>query len=158
MISEKNIVHKIYHVIFLILYCLLILSSILYNSAKLVSLRCIGWITLIFGIVVLLGSIQSRKKAHFEETLVESGIYAIVRHPEFLVHILIILSLILITQQVVNLVIGAILILLLYFAMIEEEKRNIDKFGDTYRSYMQRVPRINLLVGIKRMHNKKRLK
>jgi len=113
---------------------------------------------LIFGIVVLLGSIQSRKKAHFEETLVESGIYAIVRHPEFLVHILIILSLILITQQVVNLVIGAILILLLYFAMIEEEKRNIDKFGDTYRSYMQRVPRINLLVGIKRMHNKKRLK
>ena len=40
--------------------------------------------------------------------------------------------------------------------MIEEEKRNIEKFGDAYRDYMKRVPRINLLVGIMRqIHSKK---
>jgi len=32
--------------------------------------------------------------------------------------------------------------------MIEEEKRNIEKFGDAYRDYMKRVPRINLIAGI----------
>lgn len=37
--------------------------------------------------------------------------------------------------------------------MIEEEKRNIEKFGEGYKDYIQRVPRINLLVGIiKQMH------
>lgn len=32
--------------------------------------------------------------------------------------------------------------------MVEEEKRDIEKFGDAYKDYMQRVPRINLLAGI----------
>jgi hypothetical protein len=40
--------------------------------------------------------------------------------------------------------------------MIEEEKRNMEKFGDAYKDYMKRVPRINLLTGITRqMHRKK---
>jgi len=40
--------------------------------------------------------------------------------------------------------------------MIEERKRNIEKFGDAYRDCVQRVPRINLLTGIiKQMHIKK---
>jgi len=52
------------------------------------------------------------------------------------------------------------MIVLLYFAMIEEEKRNIEKFGVSYRDYMERVPRINSLTGIirqmrRRKENKK---
>ena len=49
-------------------------------------------------------------------------------------------------------VIGAILIILLWFAVIEEEKRNIEKFGDAYRDYMKRVPRINPIAGIVRKY------
>jgi protein-S-isoprenylcysteine O-methyltransferase Ste14 len=122
----------------------------------------LGWITLAFGIVLLLWSSQSRKKGHIseiktisKETLVESGMYAFVRHPEFLGHILIISALVLIAQHWVSLIIGAMLVVLLYLAMIEEEKRNIEKFGDRYRDYMQKVPRINLLTGIiRQMHSK----
>ena len=78
------------------------------------------------GIIILLSSVQSRKQAMkngiSKESLVENGLYAFIRHPEFLGHILIILSLVLISQHPFNILIGAILILLLYFAMCEEEK------------------------------------
>lgn len=159
--------HLIGHITYIALYCLLILfSALFYNSANLVTLLHTGWITLIFGITILLNSSQSRKKGRVsenedQEILVESGMYALVRHPEFLGHLLIISSLVLIAQHIFSLIIEAILIFLLYFAMIEEEKQNIEKFGEAYRDYMQRVPRINLFAGIVRqihikMKSKKR--
>ncbi|OFV67902.1 MAG: hypothetical protein SCAL_001277 [Candidatus Syntrophoarchaeum caldarius] len=42
--------------------------------------------------------------------------------------------------------------------MIEEERGNIEKFGDAYRDYMKRVPRINLIAGIIRQIHSKREK
>jgi len=143
-----------------------IFSILFYNSINLAALLYVGWITLVFGIIIVLSSSQSRKKSRVpengisKETFVESGLYSFVRHPEFLGHILIIFSLIFIAQHLLNLVIGAVMIVLLYFAMIEEEKRNIEKFGVSYRDYMERVPRINSLTGIirqmrRRKENKK---
>jgi protein-S-isoprenylcysteine O-methyltransferase Ste14 len=113
---------------------------------------------------MLLLASQSRRKGHTternsvsKETLVESGMYAFVRHPEFLGQVLIIFALIFISQHWSGIVIGAMLIILLYFAMTEEEKRNMEKFGDAYRRYMQKVPRINLIAGItKQIHYKKK--
>lgn len=163
MSNEKSIVHLIGHVIYIALYGLLIVFSVLfYNSAHLVALLYVGWIALAFGIAFLLWSSQSRKKGRAsrekssEETLIESGLYACVRHPEFLGHILIIFALALIAQHWISLIIGAMLIVLLFFSMMEEEKRNIEKFGDGYRDYLKRVPRINLFTGIiKRVLSKK---
>ncbi len=82
------------------------------------------------------------------KVFVESGPYALVRHPEFLGHILIISALILMTQHWISLVMGLMLIGLLSLAMMMEERENIEKFGDAYRDYMERVPRINLPAGI----------
>ena len=97
----------------------------------------------------MLWSSKSRKKGHEEDIgPVERGMYAFVRHPEFLGHILIIFALVIISQHWISFIVGAILIVLLYLAMIEEEKRNIEKFGDAYRYYMKRAPRINLIAGI----------
>jgi len=103
-------------------------------------------VTITLGVVFVSWSSKSRKKGD----LVESGIYAFVRHPEFLGHMLIIFALVIISQHWISLIIGVILIILLCFAMIEEEKRNIEKFGEAYKDYMKRVPRINLLLGIMR--------
>ena len=140
---------------YIILYLLLITFSILfYDSANLMILLYLGYIILLSGIIILLSSVQSRKQAMkngiSKESLVENGLYAFIRHPEFLGHILIILSLVLISQHPFNILIGAILILLLYFAMCKEEERNIEKFGIAYKDYMKRVPRINLLLGFYR--------
>ncbi|MFZ5933089.1 MAG: methyltransferase family protein [Patescibacteria group bacterium] len=160
----KSVIHIAGHIAYIVLYGLLIVFCILfYNWANLGILLYLGWITLAFGIVFLLWSSQSRKKGYAsgekgisKETLVESGMYAFVRHPEFLGHILIIFALVLIAQHWVSLIIGAMLIILLCLAMIEEEKRDIEKFGDAYKDYMKRVPRINFLAGvIRKMHFKK---
>ena len=136
----------------------MIISTIfLYNSANLAKLVYAGWITLVFGIIFLLCSSKSRKKGHAEGIgLVESGMYAFVHHPEFLGHILIISALVIISQHWISVIAGAILIILLCLAMIEEEKRNMEKFGDAYRDYMKKVPRINLIAGIIKQIHKKR--
>jgi protein-S-isoprenylcysteine O-methyltransferase Ste14 len=101
MPQMKNIIHIIGHIIYVALYGLLIVFSILfYNSANLVAPLYAGWITLIFGIIIFLWSSQSRKKGRIgisKETFVEGGMYAFVRHPEFLGHILIIFALVLST-------------------------------------------------------------
>ena len=159
---KKSTGHLIGHIAYIGLYGVLIISTIfLYNSANLAKLLYVGWVTLAFGIIFLFWSSKSRKKGHVEEdisreSLVESGMYAFVRHPEFLGHILIIFALVIISQHWISLIVGAILIVLLCLAMIEEEKRNIEKFGDAYREYMKRVPRINLIAGIiKQIHSKR---
>ena len=152
--ENKNFGHLIAHIVYIALYGILIISSIaLYNSANLKVLLYLGWITLALGFVFILGASQARKKEHIEkdigkESLVESGMYAFVRHPGFLGHVLVISALTLISQYWISLIIGIILIGLLYLAMIEEEKRNIEKFGSAYRDYIEKVPRINLLIGI----------
>ena len=158
MPHEKSVIHVTGHIAYILLYGLLIVFCFLfYNWANLEILLYLGWVTFAFGIVFLLWSSQSRKKGHVsgekgisKETLVESGMYAFVRHPEFLGHILIIFALILIAQHWVSLIVGAMLIILLCLAMIEEEKRDIEKFGDAYKDYMKRVPRMNLLAGVRR--------
>ena len=69
---------------------------------------------------------------------------------------LIIFSLILLSQHPISLIIGVMLITLLYLAMLDEERRNVEKFGDAYIDYMKRVPRVNLLAGfIKRIYRRK---
>lgn len=162
MPRNESIYHILGHIAYIIMYCLMILFSILfYNSVNSIILLYIGWFTLVFGLIIVLYSSQLRQKARIQEnkvvreTFVENGLYSLVRHPEFLGHILIFLALIFIAQHILNLVIGIILIVLLYFAMIDEEKKNIEKFGNTYKDYMHRVPRVNLLIGIIRLIHKK---
>ena len=156
---KKSIGHLVAHIAYIGLYGVMIISTIfLYNSANLAKLVYAGWIIMAFGIIFLLWSSKSREKGHAEGIgFVERGMYAFVRHPEFLGHILIISALVIISQRWFNFIVGAILIVLLCLAMIEEEKRNIEKFGDAYRDYMKRVPRINLIAGIiRQIHKKKR--
>jgi len=150
--------HLFGHIAYIGLYGMLIISTIVhYNFADLAELLYAGWIIMAFGIIFLLCSSKSRKKGHEEGIgLVESGMYAFVRHPEFLGHILIIFALVIISQHWFNFIVGAILIVLLCLAMIEEEKRNIEKFGNAYRDYMKKVPRINLIAGIIRQINRRK--
>ena len=149
--------HLVGHIAYIGLYGMLIISTIIhYNSADLAELYA-GWIIMAFGIIFLLCSSKSREKEHAEGIgLVERGMYAFVRHPEFLGHILIIFALVIISQHWINFIVGAILIVLLCLAMIEEEKRNIEKFGNAYRDYMKKVPRINLIAGIIKQINRRK--
>jgi protein-S-isoprenylcysteine O-methyltransferase Ste14 len=156
MLRGKDVIDKAGHAAFVILYGLLIIFFILfYNSANLEVPLYLGWGILIVGIMFLFlasrsrrKGLKSKKEGESKGVLIESGMYAFVRHPEFLGHMLIFVALVLIAQHWAGIVIGVTLVVLLYLAMLEEEKGNVEKFGDAYEDYMRRVPRINLVAGI----------
>ena len=151
---RKPGVHLIGHAVYIVLYGLqIVLSIFFYRSGPINVLIYAGWCILIFGVFMVSWSIISRKR---EIGFVSNGIYAFVRHPEFLGHMLIISSLALLTQHLFSFIVGGVLIFLLYLAMVEEEKENLEKFGDSYREYMQRVPGGNPIPGALRMCAKKR--
>jgi len=151
---RKPGVHLIGHTVYIVLYGLqIVLSIFFYRSGPINVLIYAGWCILIFGVFMVSWSIISRKR---EIGFVSNGIYAFVRHPEFLGHMLIISSLALLTQHLFSFIVGGVLIFLLYLAMVEEEKKNLEKFGDSYREYMRGVPRVNLILGVLRICVKRR--
>jgi protein-S-isoprenylcysteine O-methyltransferase Ste14 len=107
----------------------------------------------IFGILPI---IEFRRKGKVAEGasymkttfLVTSGIYSIVRHPQYLAGIFISLALVCMSQFW-----GAILLLVpvIFLTYIDSRKANanlIRKFGDQYMEYMSKVPGLNPIVGI----------
>ncbi|WP_287588499.1 isoprenylcysteine carboxylmethyltransferase family protein [Candidatus Borrarchaeum sp.] len=108
----------------------------------------VGWIFIAVSITLISLSYYSiffRKL----NVLIDSGIYAIVRHPMYLGWILgIFVATIFLYQHWIFVIIGIPGIASLYLISRQEEQRNIGRFGDDYKHYMQKVPRMNLVVGI----------
>jgi protein-S-isoprenylcysteine O-methyltransferase Ste14 len=80
--------------------------------------------------------------------LVDRGIYGIVRHPQYLAGILISIALPLITLHWAVIVLGLVTAIIDYLDTYDEEKKCIEKFGEAYREYTKKVPRMNFLLGI----------
>lgn len=79
--------------------------------------------------------------------LVDTGLYAIVRHPQFVAWPLMSVALALVSQHPVVIAMGAVAFVSACVDFGEIEARNIDKFGDEYRRYMERVPGWNFVAG-----------
>ena len=132
----------------------------LYNWAGLDVLAYIGWavwvLSLILGWMPIFifrrkGGVQKGEGYIQTTVLVDTGLYAVVRHPQYIAMILLSLALILISQHWLVVVIGVVAMMSVYLAMREEDGRLIEKFGDDYKRYMQSVPRMNFLVGFIRL-------
>jgi protein-S-isoprenylcysteine O-methyltransferase Ste14 len=111
----------------------------------------VGWIFWAVGVVFV---ILPYYYIYFRRVrvLVDNGIYAVVRHPLYLGWILsIFVATIFFYQHWLFVVIGALGMVSVYLISRQEEYHNIEKFGDAYRDYMKRVPRMNFLTGIVRM-------
>jgi len=125
-----------------------------------------GWLVGLTGLVFfILGSYELQKmgksaegKSFLLTTLViDSGIYAIVRHPEYLGSMMLVFGSILISQNWFTLVLGLLLLLWFFvYVLPEEDGHLIEKFGDDYKRYMQKMPRMNLLLGVIRLLRRKR--
>ena len=84
--------------------------------------------------------------------LVEDGIYAVVRHPQSgVAGILLCLAVALIVQHWLVAMLGLAAMGLFYLDTFKLDRTCIEKFGDAYQRYMQRVPRVNFLAGIVRL-------
>jgi len=136
----------------------IILAVVLYNPDGVVWLINLGWIVLmvsaVFGWLPIItfrrkGKVEGRSYIH-TTVLVDSGVYSIVRHPQYLAGILINVALPMIAQHWLVIVPGVVAGVVNYLGTFDEEERCIEKFGDAYREYQGKVPRLNFVRGIVR--------
>ena len=84
--------------------------------------------------------------------LVDTGIYDIVRHPQMgTTWLLMCFGLMLIAQHWSSVALGVPAMVLAYLDLLKADQRLVEKFGDAYRRYMERVPRANFVLGIVRL-------
>ena len=81
-------------------------------------------------------------------TLVETGIYSVVRHPQYITFILWAIAGMLVFQHWIVVLIGVPIIPLTYIDIIKADHDAIEMFGDDYQAYMNEVPRANFILGI----------
>lgn len=138
----------------------IVLSFFLYNPDGNTMVRNLGlvvWIlSAIFGWVPMptlrkKGGVAKGKSYIQTTVLVKSGIYAVVRHPQYLAVILLNLALILIVQNLIVTVIGFVAMVLGYLIAFKADQDLVEKFGDDYERYMKTVPRMNFVTGLFRL-------
>jgi protein-S-isoprenylcysteine O-methyltransferase Ste14 len=127
----------------------------------------VGGVVWVFGMVLVMAPIIMfprkggvRKGKSFIDTthLVDTGIYAILRHPQYTGGIYaIFLTTFLWYPHWLFGVLGVIGTAVVCMGCREEDQRLIEKFGDDYVSYMERVPRMNFVLGLVRLLRQRRI-
>jgi len=94
------------------------------------------------------GKVKKGKSYIHTTKLVDTGLYSIVRHPQFVTFILFAIAGMLLFQHWIVIIIGIAIIPLTYIDLLKADERLIEKFGNEYKQYMKRVPRSNFILGI----------
>lgn len=150
--SNKRIFLIISHTITILLIAQIILGLFFYNWAGIYLFTDIGWIFIIISIIMIFQSYLdfkgAKKTDHQNKKLVDSGMFAIIRHPMYLSFIIMTIGIIFISQYWLVIVVGLMRIIMLYYIILEEEKIDLDRFGLNYKDYQKKVPRLNFIKGI----------
>jgi protein-S-isoprenylcysteine O-methyltransferase Ste14 len=140
------------------------LAFFVYKLQGLVALQWLGWsiwvLSVIFGIAPIFvlrnrGGVVKGQSYVKTTQLVDSSLYAIVRHPQYLAGILFNLAMMLLAQNLMVILVGAVSMVLFYIDIRAADQEGIQKFGEAYREYMQRVPQVNFILGILRVIQKR---
>lgn len=141
----------------------LVLTGLI-NPGFYLPLFILGWIVWAAGMVLVMapivmfprrGGVPRGKSFVHTTRVVDTGIYAVVRHPQYLGGILaVFVATMLLYPHWLFAVLGIPGIVILYLSTGGEEKRLIARFGSDYRAYMQKVPRMNIISGILRLRQR----
>lgn len=83
--------------------------------------------------------------------VVDSGLYAITRHPQYLGYMLLACGFALLSQHWAAFLLAIISTSLFYIQAVQEERYCLTRFGEQYAQYLRRVPRFNILLGMLRL-------
>jgi protein-S-isoprenylcysteine O-methyltransferase Ste14 len=100
------------------------------------------------------GGVQKGQSYIHTTKLVDTGIYSVVRHPQYVTYIMWAFSGMLLFQHWIVILLGVPVIPLTYIDLIKADKACTERFGDDYKAYMKKVPRANFLLGIIRRFRK----
>jgi protein-S-isoprenylcysteine O-methyltransferase Ste14 len=125
------------------------------------ALFALGWIIWAIGMVLVMapiimfpkrGGVPKGKSFVHTTKLVDTGIYAVVRHPQYLGGILsIFLTTLLWHPHWLFALLGTLGAFVLYVSTRIEDRRLIEQYGSDYLDYMRRVPRMNIVLGLIRI-------
>ena len=118
----------------------------------------IGCVVGVFGMVGVMapmvmfprrGGVAKGKSFVHTNQLVDTGIYAVIRHPQYTggIYALFLTTLLWYPHWLFG-VLGTLGTLVIYVSCRREDHDLVDKFGDEYVNYMQRVPSMNIFLGI----------
>jgi protein-S-isoprenylcysteine O-methyltransferase Ste14 len=152
------------HSVWLIIIAQYILAFFVYNLPGRAPLQVVGWgvwvLSLLFGIAPIFilgrrGGVPKGKSYVDTTRLVDTSLYAVVRHPQYLSGILFSVALMLMAQHWLVILLGLISATIMYFDIQSADREGIAQFGDEYRAYMRRVPQINIPLGVYRLMRKR---
>jgi protein-S-isoprenylcysteine O-methyltransferase Ste14 len=138
----------------------LVLTGILETNFYL-PLFVIGCIVWAFGMMLVMapivmfprrGGVPEGQSFVNATRIVDTRVYGVVRHPQYLGGILsIFVTTLLWYPHWLFGMLGFLGALVVYLGAREEDQRLVEQFGDEYRRYMQRVPGMNFLLGLVRL-------
>jgi len=133
-----------------------ILVSPILDATRYAGLRWLGLLALVPAVVCIFkpfldlrryGRAPSDKTYMDTTDVADRGLYAVVRHPQYLGYMLLATGLALESQHIASLLLAASSIASFWLLTIYEERDCINRFGPEYRQYKERVPRFNALLG-----------
>jgi protein-S-isoprenylcysteine O-methyltransferase Ste14 len=83
--------------------------------------------------------------------VVDRGLYAIIRHPQYLGYILLGCGFALLSQHWVTALLAAVGSAFFYLQAVREERYCRAQLGEPYEQYLRRVPRFNIVLGVMRL-------
>jgi protein-S-isoprenylcysteine O-methyltransferase Ste14 len=143
-----------------------VVLTFVFNQPGLHALRLVGYVlwalSAVFGILPIItlrrrGGVPEGKSYMQTAVLVDSGPYAVVRHPQFLAGILLNVSCMLVAQHWLIVALGIPSILLTYLDAHRADDNLVAKFGEAYVGYMERVPRLDFVAGTVRLLRRNKL-
>ena len=101
------------------------------------------------------GEVEEGRSYVHTTKLVKTGIYSVVRHPQYVTFMLWAIAAILLFQHWIVILLGLPVFPLTYVDLVKADEDAIRKFGHEYEAYMNEVPRANFLVGLVRRARRK---
>ena len=138
--------------------------AVFFERGELVALRKIGaGVSIVAGVFIFLPPLMLQKhgkspkgKNYMNTTVVvDRGIYAIVRHPQYLGYIMLNLGFMFMLQGPLALSLGFLGIAFFFVHTIQEDRFCATKFGENWQDYSRKTPRLNFLLGILRLAGKR---
>jgi len=138
----------------------MVLTYFSYNTMGLDALANTGWLVMtvsaVFGWMPIRtlrerGGVPEGESYMKTTKLVETGVYSMVRHPQYLAGVLLSLSLVLISQHWINALLFLPVLVGTYIDGHRADRKLVDKFGEEYTRYMEKVPGLNPVTGVFRL-------